>query len=196
MRNDRRGPNDRGTDAGNRGGLRARFGMSPRRRWFDARFRDHWPQFICQSLMAMGSMLLIMLLLDRVQQTVLIASLGASSFIAFSMPHKPDSAPRYLVGGYLVGMLAGCLLSLAEAPLVEYGVIGPRTVEIICAAIALGLAFFIMVITDTEHPPAAALALGFVLNEWDLFALVVVMSGIVMITVIKEGTKEKLIDLL
>jgi len=35
-----------------------------------------------------------------------------------------------------------------------------------------------------------------VLNEWDLFALFVVMSGIIMITAIKEGTKEKLMDLL
>jgi len=51
-------------------------------------------------------------------------------------------------------------------------------------------------VTDTEHPPAAALALGFVLNEWDMFALLVVLSGIVLITGIKEAIKPKLLDLI
>ena len=165
-------------------------------RLFDEKCREHWPQYVWQALMATGSMLLIMLLLDMVEQTVLIASLGASSFIAFAMPHRPASAPRYLIGGYLVGMACGCLLSLAEIPLTGLGGMGPRTAEVTCAAIALGLAFFVMVAPDTEHPPAAALALGFVLNEWDLYTLIVVMSGIVMIIAIKAAAKQKLMDLL
>jgi CBS-domain-containing membrane protein len=168
----------------------------PPLRLFDAKFRDHWPHYIGQALMAMVSMLVIMLLLDLVEQTVLIASLAASSFIAFSMPHVRHSRPRYLIGGYIVGAAVGCALALLEDLLVKIGVADPRTIEIACAAVALGLAFFLMVVSDTEHPPAAALALGFVLNQWDLFTLVVVMSGIVMMSVIKESSKSKLIDLL
>lgn len=33
-------------------------------------------------------------------------------------------------------------------------------------ALAISLAVFTMVVTRSEHPPAAALALGLVLNDW------------------------------
>jgi len=146
--------------------------------------------------MATLSMMIVLLLLDLVEQTVLIASLGASTFIVFSMPHTKRSAPRYLIGGYAVGIIAGCSLSLVAARLIEFSFADPRVVEVCCAALALGVAFLIMVVTDTEHPPAAALALGFVLNEWDMFALLVVLSGIALITGIKEAIKPKLLDLI
>jgi CBS-domain-containing membrane protein len=42
-----------------------------------------------------------------------------------------------------------------------------------------------MVVTRTEHPPAAALALGLVLNEWDVVTLAVVLTGVVALSLIK-----------
>jgi len=177
-------------------GNRSRFRSKPEWRWFDEDFRTHRLQYFKQTLMATLSMLIVLLLLDLVEQTVLIASLGASTFIVFSMPHRLRSAPRYLIGGYLVGALAGCSVSLLAARLIDFSFADPRVVEVCCAALALGVAFLIMVVTNTEHPPAAALALGFVLNEWDLFALLVVLSGIVLITAIKEAIKPRLLDLI
>lgn len=179
-------------DPGKRYSLRRR----PSWRLFDANFRTHRAQYFKQTLMATLTMMVVLLLLDLVDQTVLIASLGASTFIVFSMPHTKRSEPRYLVGGYVVGTLAGCSLSLMATQLIGLSAADPRIVQICCAALALGLAFLIMVVTDTEHPPAAALALGFVLNDWDLFALIVVMSGIVLITTIKELIKPRLLDLI
>lgn len=165
-------------------------------RLFDAQFKDYRAHYFKQTAMATASMLVVLLLLDLVDQTVLIASLGASTFIVFSMPHTKRSRPRYLVGGYCVGAIAGCSLSLLANYLDTFGFADPRLVHVIFAALALGLAFLIMVVTDTEHPPAAALALGFVLNEWNLFALLVVMCGIVLITAIKETIKSRLRDLI
>jgi CBS-domain-containing membrane protein len=165
-------------------------------RLFDAQFREYRAQYFKQTAMATVSMLGVLLLLDLVDQTVLIASLGASTFIVFSMPHTKRSRPRYLVGGYIVGAIAGCSLSLLADRLDNFGLADPRLVHVVCAALALGLAFLIMVVTDTEHPPAAALALGFVLNEWDTFALLVVLCGIVLITAIKESIKSRLRDLI
>lgn len=165
-------------------------------RLFDAQFRDHRAQYFKQTAMATLSMLVVLLLLDLVDQTVLIASLGASTFIVFSMPHTKRSRPRYLVGGYVVGAIAGCSLSLLAEYLDTWGFADPRLVHVVFAALALGIAFLVMVVTDTEHPPAAALALGFVLNEWDLFSLLVVMCGIVLITAIKELIKSRLRDLI
>lgn len=66
---------------------------------------------------------------------------------------------------------------------------------IIFGAIAISLAMFTMVVTRTEHPPAAALALGLVLNEWSLLTLVVVLSGIVGLSIIKQLVLPALLDL-
>ncbi len=44
-------------------------------------------------------------------------------------------------------------------------------------------------VTDTEHPPAADLALGFVLDEWDYFTVVVVVAGIVSLSILKTLLK-------
>lgn len=172
------------------------FGKKPAWRLFDDKFRRHRGEYLRQTAMATGSMLTVLLLLDLVEQTVLIASLGASTFIVFSMPHTRRAEPRYLIGGYAVGTVAGCSLSLLAGWLIDFSFADPRVVEVCCSAVALGAAFLIMVATNTEHPPAAALALGFVLNDWDLFALVVVLVGIVLITTIKELNKTRLLDLI
>jgi len=55
---------------------------------------------------------------------------------------------------------------------------------------------FVMVTTNTEHPPGAAIALGFVLNEWDIMTVVVVLAGISAISLVKELVRDRLIDLL
>ena len=68
--------------------------------------------------------------------------------------------------------------------------------RILLGALAVGLTMFVMVTTDTEHPPGAALALGFVLNEWDLMTILVVLLGIGAISVVKEAARGRLIDLL
>lgn len=177
-------------------GRRRRLRTKPAWRVFDAKFRSHRLQYLKQTLMATVTMMVLLLLLDLVEQTVLIASLGASTFILFSMPHTRRSKPRYLIGGYAVGTLAGCTMSALAGWLQSFAFADPRVVDVCCAALALGAAFLIMVATDTEHPPAAALALGFVLNQWDLFALLVVLAGIVLITTIKELIKPRLLDLI
>ena len=168
---------------------------APPWRLFDVKCRRHWPRYLAQSLMAITTMMLILLFLDAVKQTVLIASLGASTFIAFAAPHMNSARPRYLLGGYLVGTLAGCGLGLAAVWLAVHVSVDAHTVQIICGAVATGLAFLLMVITDTEHPPAAALALGYVLNEWDGLTLVVVFAGIAAIVAVKELTKRFMMDL-
>ena len=64
------------------------------------------------------------------------------------------------------------------------------------AAAATGGAMFIMTITDTEHPPAAGLALGFAVNEWDILTVAVVFIGVSRISLTKEVFKARLKHLL
>ena len=141
-------------------------------------------------------MFVLLTVLDAVTQTVLIASLGASAFIAFAVPLSLHSSPRHMIGGYIVGILAGGTMSYlnmsvdVSIPFVE------NAAMIIFGALATSLAMFVMVVTKTEHPPAAALALGLVLNEWDLLTLGVVMAGIVGLSIFKRMVLPLLMDLL
>ena len=167
-------------------------------RVFDQRFRQDTARYVSQCLLATGAILIVLILLNTILDTTVIASLGASCFIAFTMPRAQISRPRFLIGGYVVGMAAGCTGRwLCAAPaLME---LAPASVPLdaLCGALAVGLAIFVMVVTDTEHPPAAGLALGLVLNEaYDARVLAVVLIGIVALSLAKEVLKPLLIDLL
>jgi len=63
-------------------------------------------------------------------------------------------------------------------------------------AMSVGLAIFVMVITNTEHPPAASLALGLVLNEFNYRTVIVVLIGIISLSLIKAVLRPVLKNLL
>ena len=146
--------------------------------------------------LAGGVALLVLLALDAVTQTVLIASLGASAFIAFAVPHSMHSGARNLIGGYVIGIASGCLLSVIDTNLPVTNPTSIHILMVVFGAMAISLAMFLMVVTRTEHPPAAALAIGLVLNEWNLVTLVVVLAGIVTIALIKRLVLPMLMDLI
>lgn len=101
-----------------------------------------------------------------------------------------------MIGGYLVGIVSGSLLgTMSNYFQLSDPIIG-HAVIVLFGALATGLAMLIMVITKTEHPPAAALALGLVLNEWDLLTLLVVAGGIVALSIVKRLVLPILMDLL
>jgi len=166
-------------------------------RIFDRKFHKHVGRYLFQCALATGAVLVILMVLDVITQAVIIASLGASSFIAFTMPHANVSRPRYLVGGYVCGMAAGIAMSVVGKA-VGNPTVGEWTVrgDVVFGATAVGLAIFLMVITNTEHPPAAGLALGVVLAQWNTLALVVPIVGIVALSLARLGMKPILINLI
>jgi len=75
---------------------------------YDQHFRrNDIKRYAMQCGLAGLVVLVLLLVLDTVTQTVLIAALGASAFIAFAVPRSLHSGPRSLIRGYVVGMLAG-----------------------------------------------------------------------------------------
>lgn len=161
---------------------------------FDVEFRQRKLRYVLQCLLATAAVLAVLLILDALTNAAIIAALGASSFILFTMPHAQVSRPRFVVGGYVVGAAVGTLCywlgqipwpaALAGHSYVAFG------------AMAVGLAIFVMVLTNTEHPPAASLALGLVLGEWSLLTVAVVLVGIVALSGLKKLLKPALINLL
>ena len=158
--------------------------------------RDNVRRYLLQCSLAGLVVLALQLVLDAVTQTVLIAALGASAFIAFATPRHPHSGSRHLVGGYLVGIAAGTLMGCLDNAISIDSVIVEHAVMIVFAALAMSLAMFLMVVTRTEHPPAAALALGLVLNEWDFVTLVVIVVGVTALSLIKRLVLPVLLDLI
>ncbi len=178
-------------------GLKRRLAMTAVRwRLIDSKYRRNKFRYFAQSLGMTLTILTVLLLLDSVQQTVLIASLGASAFIAFAVPRSYASRPRALLGGYLVGTILGCSYSLLAAWLANWLSVDLHTLQIVGGALATGCSFFIMVLTDTEHPPAAALSLGYVLNPWDIGTVLVVLFGILALSTVKEIARPRMMDLL
>ena len=158
--------------------------------------RESFKRYALQCGLAGFVVLVLLLILDAVTQTVLIAALCASAFIAFAVPRSLHSDPRHMIGGYVIGMLAGCLMAALESAMNVQGAGAAHAVMVIFGAMAISLAMFTMVVTRTEHPPAAALALGLVLNEWDLLTLAVVMAGIVALSLAKRLVLPMLLDLM
>ncbi len=157
--------------------------------------RSNYKRYALQCGLAGFVVLILLLVLDAVTQTVLIAALGASAFIAFAVPRSPHSGPRQMIGGYAIGVASGCLMATIDSALNIQGAVAAHAVMVIFGAMAISLAMFLMVVTRAEHPPAAALALGLVLNEWDLLTLAVVMSGIIALSLIKRLVLPVLLDL-
>ena len=158
--------------------------------------RENIHRYFLQCTLAFVFVLFSLLVLDAFTQTVLIAALGSSTFIAFAVPRSLHSDPRHMIGGYLVGIVAGCLMGTLNDAMNITDLATEHSVMIIFGALATGIAMFIMVVTKTEHPPAAALALGLVLNEWDLLTIVVVIFGVIALSIFKRLVLPILMDLL
>jgi len=158
--------------------------------------RDNLNRYLLQCTLASVVVLILLLILDTVTQTVLIAALGASTFIAFAVPRSLQSEPRYMIGGYLVGILVGSSIGTLNAAITYSDIVTAHVAMIVFGALATGLAMFVMVLTKTEHPPAAALALGLVLNEWDFLTLVVVIVGVIALSICKRLVLPILMDLM
>jgi len=157
--------------------------------------RKNISRYALQCSLAAAVVLILLMVLDAVTQTVLIAALGASVFIAFAVPRSLHSSPRCLIGGYLAGILAGSLMATLNIALEFSDVVTAHASMVVFGALATGLAMFLMVVTKTEHPPAAALALGLVLNEWSLLTLVVVIVGVIALSICKQLILPILMDL-
>ncbi len=163
----------------------------------DPKFRHNVGSYLFQCTLASATFAVILLFLDVITHTAIIACLGASAFIVFTMPRYYTSQLRPLLGGYAVGITVGCLcyyLSCAEflTPLLP----DERISYIIFGALAVGVAILVMTITNTEHPPATGMALGLVLNSWDYRTIIFILLAVLLMAGVRELVKSKMINLM
>lgn len=138
------------------------------------KFKTLWKNYIVQSLLATITLLILLLFVSIERHAVIVASIGASAFIVFAMPKSITAKPRNLIGGHLVGLLCGSLFALVFSHSSHF-------CSFLSYSLAVGLSIFIMVATDTEHPPASGTALGIAIEGLSFgIAFTVVISAIIL----------------
>ncbi len=122
-------------------------------RLFDQGLKGQMSKYIIQSLIATATLAVVLTYMNLFTDTTFVASIGATTFIVFTIPHKEASRSKYVLGGYFIGTLVGifCNFLILSFEAISAGIF---------AAFAVGLAMFLMVVLDFEHPPSAAHALG------------------------------------
>lgn len=166
-------------------------------RLFDPKFKKDAPSYLLQCFVGMLFIMLALFLADTVSSMTVVASLGASTFIAMTMPHTRSAHPRYLIGGYCAGIVCGILMSYIHRYIVSADILFlGRSPHIVTCAVAVGLAMLLMTITNSEHPPAAALAMGLVLEPRVFLTSAAALLGIMIISLLKTLLKRWMKNLL
>jgi len=152
------------------------------------KFKENWKKYVIQSLLATATIFLILLLLNVQERPIIVSSLGASTFIVFAMPTSMVARTRNLVGGHTVGFICGILFSFLLN--------GNFVVSNLSYALAVGLSIFIMVVIDTEHPPAAGTALSLCMYGFSLNAFLSVFISVTILVIVHHFLKPYMIDLI
>jgi len=163
----------------------------------DVKVKENLWRYLSQCFLATLTIFAILLFLDILNEAAIIAALGASAFIVFTMPTKYSSEPRRLIGGYIVGVLIGCSFYFLSISTEFASLFGNHQLSLaIFASLAVGIAMFIMAVTNSEHAPAAGIALGLVLNEWDYVTIIFILGAILWMAGVRKLLKPLLMDLI
>ena len=128
-----------------------------------SKFKSLWKNYLWQSSVASLALFL------NAQDIVIIVSIGATAFIVVTMPGKIVAQPRSVIGGHLIGLLSGALFTFVPQ--------SSMLPSIVIYSIAVGVSIFLMVATDTEHPPASGTALGVAMTGFSPSVLIAVVAS-------------------
>jgi len=162
----------------------------------DKSFKRSPKSFIMQSLLAVVTVAIILYFVEVLTHAAIVAALGASAFIVFAMPRSITAQPRKLIGGHVVGILSGtlCYYAFITGPLGKL-ITSWEFTTLFVYALAVGLSIFLMVITNTEHPPAAGTALGIVAHAWSYQIVVFVLLCAIGLALVRGLLGSRLRDL-
>lgn len=112
------------------------------------------------------------------------------------MPGTVPAQPRRLIGGNVIGIIAGiaCYYAFMNPALMpyyeEYSLL-----HWLPAAVSVGLAIFMMTVFNAEHPPSAAISLGLVVEPWDYRTIIFIILYAILLAVVRVVFRKYLKDL-
>ncbi len=162
----------------------------------DPKIVDSLKSYIFQSVLATISIFLVLIFLDILEHTAIIATLGASAFIIFIMPNSYISLPKQVLGAYIIGIICGGICFFLMTGCSHLLAFIPEKVFVVCfGSLAVGTAIFLMAAIDFEHPPAVGVSLGLVLNQWNHQTVIFILFALIIMLVVKKLLQPVLIDL-
>ncbi len=128
-------------------------------------FGKKWKNYVWQSAGAGISIFLLISFRD-VTGLLLVAAAGSTAFTVFGLPHNRTAKTRNVIGGHAICVVVGFACSYFSTLWLAGG-------------LAVGLASFLMVLFDAEHPPAAGSALALVASPLLSGAVFVLASAFI-----------------
>jgi len=164
-----------------------------------------WLNLLWQPLLAMAFIYVVLVAMHLVAMTDIYWSIGAgalssSSAIAFGKPSLTSSAPKRILGGYLIAICTGSVLSLilmaAHVDLSGHFLFSPMFyVYSIIAACSVAIALFVMGLTDLFHPPAIGMSLVFVIDMRDYYLISIIVGAAIVLAIVRFALHRYLVDL-
>ncbi len=134
---------------------------------------------------------------DILLRAAIVVGVASSAFTIFVIPESIAATPRKVVGGHLVAGLAGAAISfILQVPGLEIYAIETRYVLDVAAALSVGIGIFLMVVTNTEHPPAAGTSLGLVIYGFDWASVAFIILSAVLLSLVRIILRPRMINLL
>ncbi len=121
------------------------------------------------------------------EHAVVIASIGSTAFIVFTMPSNMTAAPRRVIGGHIIGFICGSAFAFIPHP--------TALATILIYSLAVGMTIFLMVALDVEHPPAGGTALGVTITGFSTSVMVAVLTSSIALSLAHRFCKKYLKDL-
>ena len=164
---------------------------------FDKNLKPKMKNYLFQCGLAILSLIVILMVQSALFSEAIVVSVASAAFTIFVFPDSIASTPRRVIGGQIVAILAGAMFfAILNIPALESTAETMTLLPSVAAALAVGLSILIMVATNTEHPPAAGVALGIVIDPWQWSAIAFVLIGALALSVIRVILKPKMINLL
>ena len=165
---------------------------------FEPRLKRHALNYAFQPVLATLALLTILLVGDVVLNAAIVDAMASTVFTIFVVPDSIASTPRRVVGGHTAGVVAGsavaAVVAVLEIPMAADSARGALLVTV--AALTVGLSMVLMVLTNTEHPPAAGAALGLVIHDWSLWSVGVIIVSAVALSILRAALRPRLVNLL
>ena len=148
----------------------------------DEKFKKLWKYYILQSFLAAVALFIIVLVLDK-DKMVVISAMGATAFIVFAMPNAVSANSNNVIGGHLACLIVGMIFFFIDIPyFYEFPIV-------------VGIAIFLMVTLDVEHPPAVGTALAVLINEVTIEVVFIIIAAAVILSVCHYYLRHHLKDL-
>ena len=154
---------------------------------WNSRFAGRQQAYLLQALMTTAMLGAVLAVEDVLTNAAVTAAIASTAFVLIMTPRSVVASPRHVIGGHLIAVMVGGLISLLFASSALDSSAGDTRLLIdTSAALSVGIGIVLMGLTNTEHPPAAGTALGMVMGGFSWVVVIVLMFSVLVMTIVQR----------